>query len=131
MFLLTFYEIATPLHINEVYLINYMERRFWHNFDAFEDTSQKENSARYSTIYHYNFMPGFRSIMSIAACESNAITVPIIIAGSVKISDWPIREAVRRWRIIGNWDPTQRVNHLIHCTLCITERVGNNEGWYE
>ena len=51
--------------------------------------------------------PGIGSIMSIAGCggeldcESNAIPVPPITAGSVKLSDWQIREAVRPWEIIG------------------------------
>ena len=63
--------------------------------------------------------------------KSNAIPVHPITAGSAKLPGWPIREAIRPWKIIrgpirktkGNEDPMQRVNYLIHCTLRMrTER---------
>ena len=55
-----------------------------------------------------------------------------LTAGSAKLQDWLIREAVRPWinnkrgsirNAIGNGDPMKRVNYLIHYTLCMkTER---------
>ena len=59
------------------------------------------------------------------ACKNNAISVPPITASSQKLPDWPIREAIRPWKImsIGNWDSMQGVNHLIHYT------IGEAENW--
>ena len=57
--------------------------------------------------------------------------MPLITAGNAKLPGWPIREALRPWKIIrgpirkaiGNGDHMQRVNYLIHCTLRMrTER---------
>ena len=88
-------------------------------------------------------------------CESNAILVRLITAGSVKLLDWLIREAEETVennirgpirKAIGNWDLMQRVNYQIslyppHENKKI-ERVRKrypwrsrksrkNEGWHE
>ena len=55
--------------------------------------------------------------------ESNEISVSTITVGSTNLPNWPIGEAVRLWKkqegrahkAIGNEDPMQRVNYLIHC----------------
>ena len=59
--------------------------------------------------------------------EGNAVTVPLITAGSVNLTGWPIREAVRPRKIIRgpirkaieNGDLMQRVNYQISLYFCM------------
>ena len=112
-------------------------------------------------VYILNKLPRYLSICIILTTldllnKFQSQTVPPIAAGSVKLTDWLIREAEETlenntWypkKGIGNRDPMQRVNYQIslyppHKNRKIERRVkktsgdlwsrksGKNEGWHK